>query len=124
MGGMSDQPEIHPSRRRLRFSLRILLILLTIACLYLGCWFPTATTGARAINARYSRTAVAKAPLLLASDVYESLTEQQGGAIIVRTRRARTWYFWCFGLTVELLTTQGFHDPPAGTALPDENPFG
>src|SRR5438128_1940174 len=65
MAGMPKQSEIPRRHGWPRFSLRMLLIVLTIACLYLGCWFPTATTGVRDIYERYSAQTKPKAPLLL-----------------------------------------------------------
>lgn len=110
-----------PKRRRLRFSLRILLILITLACLYLGCWFPTATTGVRDVNERFSARTMPKAPLILVQDVYETLVRQPPPTFVptAMTRRTRTYYFWFFGWSVELFTTQGFHDPPA--RVPNDN---
>jgi hypothetical protein len=98
-------------RRRPRYSLRLLLILLTIACLYLGCWFPTATSGVRDINARYSMRSRPVAPLFLVTDIYESRMEN-GAPPKVVTQRTRIHYFWFFGWTANLGTTQGIHDPP------------
>src|SRR3954465_5276826 len=72
------ETEKAPTRRKPRFSLRILLILMTIACLYLGCWFPTATSGVRDINDRYSKPSRPMAPLFLVTDIYE--TRMENGA--------------------------------------------
>jgi hypothetical protein len=103
------ETEKTPTRRRPRFSLRLLLILVTIACLYLGCWFPTATNGVRDINDRYARPSRPIAPLFLVTDIYE--TRMENGAPV--TQRTRIHYFWFFGWTANLGMTQGIHDPPS-----------
>jgi len=102
-----------PITRKPRFSLRSLLILVTIACLYLACWFPTATSGVRDINARYSMRSRPIAPLFLVTDIYETRTDN-GAMLTIVTQRTRMHYFWFFGWSVYLGTTQGNHEPPSG----------
>jgi hypothetical protein len=99
-----------PARARFRFSLKKLLILVAVVCLYLGCWFPTATSGVRHVNAKYSVQSAPKTPLLLVRDVYEQEIQQQGTPLIARivTRRTRTYYFWFFGWSAELFTATRF----------------
>jgi hypothetical protein len=80
--------------------------------MYLGCWFPTATTGRRDIEAHYSVPSRPIAPLFLATDFYESLS-QNGTPPKIVTQRTRIFYFWFFGWTAKLGMTQGLHDPPA-----------
>jgi hypothetical protein len=76
-------------RRRFRFSIRTMLIVVGVLSLYLGCWFPAATSGVRDVNSRYSTRTAAKAPLLLVRDVYESLVQRNSGVpVIVR----RAWH--------------------------------
>jgi hypothetical protein len=101
---------------RPRFSLRLIFIGVTIACLYFGCWFPTATKGVRDIESEYRMRSAPKAPLVLACDVYETLTRQQGPAIFPVLRRTRTYYFWFFGWTAKLNSTQSFSGPPGTKA--------
>jgi hypothetical protein len=110
MGGMIYQTVPPPKRRKLRFSLRVLLILITISCLYLGCWFPTATTGVRDVYERYSIQTRPIMPLILALDISESLMRQPPPSFtpVVVRQRTRIYYFWFFGWTKELYTTRDF----------------
>jgi hypothetical protein len=70
---------VKPSKRRkLRFSLRLALLVMTLVCSYFACWRPTKTVGVADVrelltaeNHGVPVTPVAKAPLLLALEVYE-----------------------------------------------------
>jgi hypothetical protein len=92
-------------RKRWRYTLRTLLVLVTLFCLYLGCWNPTKTNGVRDVSDRYAVHCVAKAPLLLVSSRTYEYTPPGPKAKAIR-RRDRDYYFWFFGYSCWLFTSR------------------
>jgi hypothetical protein len=103
-----------PKRRRWQISLRLLVIITTLACAYFGCWRPTTINGVddvsqwlTAENNGVPIRAGAKAPLILVCDVHNIRTDGSGRQIV----RKRRYFFWYFGWVAELpLTSESVRD--------------
>jgi hypothetical protein len=93
-------------RYRLRFSIRSLLILVTIVCLFLTCWIQTSSKGVRDLSrheisnygSRYSERAVF--PLLVAADErsLEIVPGMPRAQMVTRSK----YFIWLFGWLIEL----------------------
>lgn len=87
-------------RRRPRFSLRTLVIAMTIACFYFGCWPVTATTGVRDVEKQLNRgkwpvvSAIPKAPFLLS---FHRITVLSPPNQAPQTVEEYGYYVWFFG---------------------------
>ena len=95
-------------RWRPRFSIRVLLIVVTLACAYLACWGPTKNQGVKDV--------IAKAHSRMASEdfhVFATLPPSPFCPLIIETREMmlltnrqfsehRRYYFWFFGYVVKL----------------------
>jgi len=91
-------------RFRPRFSVRLLLVLLTPLCAYLACWEPTKATGVRDVfdfiipgaaeefSSAETTSDFCVAPLLVAVNEFE------GASPLYRRR----YYFWFFGYVAKL----------------------
>lgn len=96
-----DPPRDTWKRWRLRFSVRTVVVVLTLACCYAACWGPTTSLGVfDVIFTTYPQDAEAIAPLLVAADAPgwgpPSVPRQSVGA------PRRCYYFWFFGTVVKL----------------------
>lgn len=94
-----------PKQRRWQISLRLLVIITTLICVYFGCWRATTINGVDAVsqwltaeNNGVPVRAGAKAPLLLAYEVYHIRTDVSGRQIVCKCR----YFFWYFGWVTEL----------------------
>jgi hypothetical protein len=95
-----------PRSRWLRFSLRGLIVLTTVACMYFACWIPTKTTGVVDVIAYFSGKyqdkpaahAVPVAPLLLRVTAERS---DLSGTTLSRVKES-AYCFWILGATVEV----------------------
>jgi hypothetical protein len=118
---MTSQP-IKPKRWRSRFSVRTLLILMTLVCAYLACWGPTKKLGGEEVRSVIDKdgfkvmTADAIAPLFVRTD--ESLLFVDGSSsfaafdgssstiasanVIVSGPMMRRYHFWFFGYVAKL----------------------
>jgi hypothetical protein len=92
-------------RPKLRFSLRTLAILVTLACLYLGCWIPTSTYGVRDVQKQVAlettlktKVPVPKAPLILEVSTSSAYVFSGTPSSVV----TRDYYFWFFGWVAKL----------------------
>jgi hypothetical protein len=90
-----------------RFSLRLLLLAVTLACVYLGTWQATAMFGVDDVSKRLADEnsgafvpVVYKAPLLVASEHYAVSMGAHGEPSEAHTRV--DYYFWFAGWTVRL----------------------
>ena len=99
---MTDQPTT-PKRWRPRFSVRTLVILVTLVCCYVACWGPTKTWGVRDVEEYDSRLL-----RLFGSRVDEAwespivpliISSEDNGNSNLTTRR---YYFWFFGYVAKL----------------------
>jgi hypothetical protein len=74
---------------RPRFSVRTLVIVVTMLCCYAACWGPTKTTGVEDVDSVTGLAIMpsAKMPFVVAVDSW-------GGT--------RHYYFWCFGYVAKL----------------------
>lgn len=100
-----------PNRWRPRFSIRTLVIVVTLVCLYAACWGPTKTRGVgdveeRAEQADQIANATAVLPLVVVDDEMEML-----GVVDRNTEFTRftdfgppreCYYFWFFGYVAKL----------------------
>jgi hypothetical protein len=106
--------------RKLRFSLRMLIILTTLVCIYLGCWFPTATLGVRDVQKRISsdtrKLPIPRAPLLLESTRTIQLLMTPSPI----TTTTSSYYVWFFGWVAKL----PFTTTRAGTLADDPDVIG
>jgi hypothetical protein len=108
-----------PKRRRFRFGLRGLIILMTVVALYFASWWPTKTRGVADLMQRYRERgtslsdfvrygqhhgeAVAVAPLVL-SDLFIRRRRSAGSKELVEITR---YYLWFAGWIAELpITTE------------------
>ena len=90
-----------PTRYRPRWSLRLLLIVVTLVCAYLACWVATKKQGIQDVRGQIenSRNEAAVLPLIVGIDrptVYEVFS-----ARLVAWER-RCYYFWFFGYVAKL----------------------
>jgi hypothetical protein len=103
-------------KHKLRFSLRTMLILIAVACLYLSFWPATTTRGVRDIHMLFDRrycNAKAVFPLLLTTK--EATIGGQNGPLCVRTH----YLVWFYGWTAELPFTS-LRPLLRGESLPSE----
>lgn len=96
---MTTQP-MTPKRWRPRFSVRTLVVLVTLACCYAACWRATKTRGVADVTQHVSTNpflidphSVAWLPLMVKTDVSTPF----GG-----DDRVELYYFWFFGYVAEL----------------------
>jgi len=91
-------------RWRPRWSVRILLIAITLICAYLACWGPTKKYGVEdAVTRIYenvdsSHLGSAVVPLVVSVDNYEFTSPPD----MVWIRYTRCYYFWFFGYVAKL----------------------
>jgi hypothetical protein len=111
-------------KHKLRFSLRTMLILIAVICLYLSFWPATIARGVRDIHMLFDRRycdAKAVLPLLLTTKELTTSAYGQNGTPYVRTH----YLVWFYGWTAELPFTtlrqliRG-ESPPSGVYKPDE----
>jgi hypothetical protein len=109
--------------RKPRFSLRTLIILTTLVCIYLGCWFPTATQGVSDVQKRINSEAEAtrklpmpRAPLFLETTRTRLLLMTPSPI----TSTTSTYYVWFFGWVAKL----PFTTTRAGTLADDADEIG
>lgn len=91
-------------RPRLRFSVRTLLILLTLACCYAACWWPTKRAGVFDVEFKESPiSAVAVAPLIVRGEApgYGPPSMARAPEAFGDAREC-CYYFWFFGAVVKL----------------------
>src|SRR5262245_28464496 len=99
---------------RLRFSLRALLILVTLVAVYLGCWPATKRWGVPTeVDSEFFMGADSPAPLVVGID---ELDPTMTGRIIGNAIRRR-YYLWFFGLKINLPFTSDVEDEYAGGVL-------
>ncbi len=87
-----------PKRWRPRFSVRTLVILVTLVCCYAACWGPTKTRGRAQVEKAtklWVADSSAVAPLIVAIDGVKFVGR-------VETRGHRHYYFWFFGYVAKL----------------------
>jgi hypothetical protein len=103
-----------PNRFRLRFSIRTLIILVTLVCCYAACWGPTKKWGVVDVyhghppeSANY-RNAAPVAPLVVSQ--YNNLYWER--------RVTRSYYFWFFGYTAKLPYEREWELESAPTFIP------
>jgi hypothetical protein len=90
-------------RFRPRFSIRTLVVVVTLVCCYAACWGPTKRRGVEAVKAKPSTTDVNPiAPLLLAANEGNWIDVGDQREILIRLHANRTYYFWFFGFIVKL----------------------
>jgi hypothetical protein len=103
----------HPTHRiwwKPRFSLRAVLILVTLACVYLAAWRATATKGLKNtqsyVNSRYNGEGppveATKIPFILAATYDRTVIVDN----TIRHTRHRTYYHWLAGSVGEIATTE------------------
>lgn len=89
-------PSDKPNRWRPKFSVRTLVVVVTLLCCYAACWGPTKRWGVDDVVYRgwlpndVSVNASAVAPLIVAEDFIE------------QAKITRGYYLWFFGYVVEL----------------------
>ena len=91
-------PPTTPKRWRPRFSVRTLVILVTLVCCYAACWGPTKTRGRAQVEKAtklWVADSSAVAPLIVAIDGVKFVAR-------VETRGHRHYYFWFFGYVAKL----------------------
>ena len=90
---MTNQPTT-PKRWRPRFSVRTLVVLVTLVCSYFGCWEVTKSRGVRDV-----RRGVSPMPFIVRVDMDSVI----GSASYVDVAyRERSYYFWFFGYFAKL----------------------
>ncbi|HJN08212.1 MAG TPA: hypothetical protein QF564_05940 [Pirellulaceae bacterium] len=96
---MTTQPTT-PKRWRPRFSVRTLVVLVTLVCCYAACWGPTKRGADNMVKNRGRRVlqAMAVAPLIIKTDGW--IERQEDTLLIYQSQRH--YYFWFFGYNVKL----------------------
>jgi hypothetical protein len=96
-------------RRRVRFSLRVLIVVMTLVCLYFASWRPTVTHGVADVSERLTKEnhgvpvqARPKAPLLLALEVVHVRVGANGTQLVTES----TYYPWFYGRVAEMPFTK------------------
>ena len=99
---------IVPKRRWFRFSLRRLIVVTAMACMYFACWGPTKTTGVDDVERRYTRAdnfsgTLANATPVLPLLIRVTVTHHQGGkgSRPFFSAKDSAYCFWFFGLVAE-----------------------
>ena len=82
-----------------KFSVRTLLIFVTIAAAYFACWPATTKWGVPEVAAKHGGQATAMAPLVVQSRRVEMLRPT---ANFMHTETTTQLHLWCFGPTVDL----------------------
>ncbi len=110
---MIDDDSTHSTlkRWRPRFSVRTLVIVVTLVCCYAACWGPTKGRGVADVRKRSTGFAFennigqpvtyAVAPLLVKTDEPFVVETTQGGAV-ENDHRLLKYYFWFFGYVAKL----------------------
>ena len=89
-------------RWRPRFSVRTLVVVVTLVCCYTACWGPTQTDGVaevRRLAWNYTNNTSAVAPLVVRQDEIFWVEIRAGS---VQGYDRRSYYFWFFGYTAKL----------------------
>jgi hypothetical protein len=104
---MTTQPT--PKRWRPRFSVRTLVVLVTLVCGYAACWGPTKTRGVRDVHdycypqwvqAITPATASSRLPLVVSVDDHLTSLSVSAGTHGLLSRRR--YYCWFFGYVAKL----------------------
>ena len=116
-----DMPEQDNKKRwRPRWSIRILLIVITLICAYLACWGPTKSQGVQDVenhlNLDYYEPAEMVVPLVVTT-VEEEYSEHQGFLTFYSFRR---YYFWFFGYVAKLPFEKEVPHQPPPVSLPTD----
>ena len=96
-----------PKRWRPKFSLRTLVILVTLVCCYAACWGPTKTRGGRDVEKHtyaYAWTRLPRRPVGRRDQepVLPFIVRSTELGIFTKQRERREYYFWFFGYVVKL----------------------
>ncbi len=107
-------------RRWTRFSLRGLLVVITLCCVYFACWGPTKSIGNADVGAYLTERNKGN-PVV--ADPVAPLLFRWGVAEIHQKPRRRlvtnyTYYFWCFGYVAKLPLTTTARDVPVASNQP------
>ena len=126
---MTSQPTT-PKRWRPRFSVRTLVVLVTLVCCYAACWGPTKKQGVRDVASlpagRVARGTVQPiAPLLVFAEDEPTpdFSRMASGPWLHQGRyyhdpRRQYFYFWFFGYIAKLPYEREIPDQPAVEAWP------
>ena len=100
----------NPKRWRPRLSVRILLIVITLSCVYLACWGATKNQGVEDVTKHFSGDyppldGSANLPLIVEIDVWDFDPNDDDGL-----RKLRRYYFWFFGYVAKLPYERELHD--------------
>lgn len=92
---------------RPRFSVRTLIVIVTLVCCYAACWLPTKTTGVDDVRDRAGQAAqigevLPISPLLVRTDEMFFETTPIGSSLSIKFRSKRRYYVWLFGHVVQL----------------------
>jgi hypothetical protein len=90
---MNGDPD-KPKRWRPRWSVRTLVLVVTLVCAYLACWGPTKSYGIRDVGA--GRASEAIAPLIIAAPMWGEVFAD--GSVY----GGRCYYLWFFGYVRKL----------------------
>ena len=98
------------NRWRSKWSVRILLIVITLICAYLACWGPTKTWGGADVRNHVSVVGIVEiydmdvvAPLFVSAEV---------AVLQPKFKHYRRYYFWFFGYVVKLPYERELPVPP------------
>jgi hypothetical protein len=120
-----------PDRRWLRFSLRRLMSLTTIPCLYFACWIPTITAGvddvARRYSWKYNGHAAANAAAVMPCLLRVNVVRTQGARVPLVIISEDAYCFWLFGAMSEVpytsrVTLVQKSAPKAQLGIPVQSP--
>ena len=98
-----------PKRWRPRFSLRTLVILVTLVCCYAACWVPTRDDGIPEVEKLVGESLAWSgmdtsmvAPLIIAVDGIQMAQIVSTNSHVLLGGERRRYYFWFFGYVAKL----------------------
>lgn len=98
---MTAQPD-HPKPLRFRFSIRALVITVTLVCCYAACWGPTKERGPDEVIARQTRSGTIIHDTSPVIPLVVSMHWEGGTPSAPKWVEHREYYFWFFGYTAKL----------------------
>ncbi len=91
-----------PKRWRARFSIRTLVIVVTLVCLYAACWGPTKTRGVKDVIASETRSGTIVHDTSLVIPLVVPIHWEGGTPSRPKWVEHWDYYYWFFGYTAKL----------------------
>ena len=92
-----------PNRWRPRFSVRTMVIIVTLLCTYLGCWRATQSIGTRDVKLLLGRqVGKTESAVPFTVSIHELVHFDSDARRLMGIERTRHYYFWFFGYVAKL----------------------